>query len=352
MKIRGFITHKRAESYLDCADYFAIDLKDRKIAVSDGISQSFSPSEWSRILVQSYINNKWEPGQDLKPLQSQWLEEVRANLTKLQKQGAVTYMMENMIDERESAGATFCGLSFKKESYDWVCNVIGDSALVKLSRESIDIFSSQNGTFNNRPDYFDSYASQSVGELKSFQGQLQKGEVLFVVSDPLSELFQKSLENKTEKQIIEKILSVRNQNDFCGMVESLRTDFGMHNDDTTLVIVEYDGKKDFNIEQIVMLDELIEKEQQKTELPESRCEIHINEADRNELMSESQLEYRALIYDLENIREKAQSVFFRCVKPYLNNRNLVNKLKKRKQRNYLENLFACFWNELIKELKS
>ena len=93
MKIRGFITHKRAESYLDCADYFAIDLKDRTIAVSDGISQSFSPSEWSRILVQSYINNKWEPGQDLKPLQSQWLEEVRANLIKLQKQGAVTYMM-------------------------------------------------------------------------------------------------------------------------------------------------------------------------------------------------------------------------------------------------------------------
>lgn len=246
----------------------------------------------------------------------------------------------------------FADFHLKKESYDWVCNVIGDSALVKLSGESIDIFSSQNGTFNNRPDYFDSYASQSVGELKSFQGQLQKGEVLFVVSDPLSELFQKSLENKTEKQIIEKILSVRNQNDFCGMVESLRTDFGMHNDDTTLVIVEYDGKKDFNIEQIVMLDELIEKEQQKTELPESRCEIHINEADRNELMSESQLEYRALIYDLENIREKAQSVFFRCVKPYLNNRNLVNKLKKRKQRDYLKNLFACFWNELIKELKS
>ena len=96
MKIRGFITHKQAETYSDCADYFAVNSENRKIAVSDGISQSFSPSEWSRILVESYIEEKWAPEQDLKPLQSQWLNEVRENLKKLQEQGAVTYMTTPM----------------------------------------------------------------------------------------------------------------------------------------------------------------------------------------------------------------------------------------------------------------
>lgn len=355
MKIRGFITHKQAESYSDCADYFAINRKSRKIAVSDGISQSFSPSEWSRILVQSYIEDKWKPGQDLKPLQSQWLKEVHSNLNKLQKQGAVTYMMENMIDERESAGATFCGLLFDG-SYNWVCNVLGDSALVKLSggRKSIEIFSSQNGPFNNRPDYFDSYASKPVGELKSFKDNLKKGDVLLVVSDPFSELLQKSIENKTEGQIVDKILSVRNQDDFCSMVESLRTDFGMHNDDSTLVIIESDGSKDFNIEQIVMLDELIVKEQQKTEAQEVRYETHAKETDKNEPMIESQSEARIRKYKLESIKETAWSVFLRCyyekkkswLPKKIKNRNI------RRKASVIKSFFDYFWSELIKELKS
>lgn len=349
MKIRGFITHKQAEYYSDCADYFAINRESRKIAVSDGISQSFSPSEWSRILVQSYIENKWEPEQDIKPLQSQWLNEVHANLNKLQKQGAVTYMMENMIDERESAGATFCGLSFDGD-YNWVCNVLGDSALVKLSGNSIEIFSSQDGSFNNRPDYFDSYVSQPVGKIKTFRDKLDKGDVLFVVSDPFSELFQKSIENNTDKQIINKLLSIKNQDDFCNMVESLRADFGMHNDDSTLVIIEYDGTRNFNIEQIVLLDELLEMEQRKTEEQENRYETYMKETDKNESIIESKSEAMTLI----KIRETAWRVFLRCynktkklcIPKGIKNKNLCGKNLREKS------FFDYFWRELIKELKS
>lgn len=359
MKIRGFITHKQAESYSDCADYFAINRKLRKIAVSDGISQSFSPLEWSRILVQSYIEDKWVPGQDLRPLQSQWLEEVRANLNELQKQGAVTYMMENLIDERESAGATFCGISFD-DSFQWNCIVLGDSALVKLSGNSIEIFSSQDGPFNNRPDYFDSYASHPVGKLKSIQGKLQKGDVLFVVSDPFSELFQKSIENKTDKQIIEKLLSVRDQDDFCSIVESLRTDFGMHNDDSTLVIIEYDGKEDFNDEKIIVLDELIKKEQQTTEQSKSMFETKPNETYNHEAVRESESDAAVQLYSLESIRRTAMSVFFR-ISDNLTPRSInkvfgkANKKMLRKEkdlRRKMMMIFDAFWNEFIKDLKS
>lgn len=349
MKIRGFITHKQAESYSDCADYFAINAENRKIAVSDGISQSFSPSEWSRLLVQSYIEEKWTPRQDLKPLQTQWLAEVQENLKKLQEQGAVTYMMENMIDGRESAGATFCGLSFDNDC-NWTCEVLGDSALIKLSGSTIEIFSSQEGPFNNRPDYFDSYASQPVGEIKSFHGKLRKEEVLFVVSDPFSELFQKSLENKTEEQIAEKLLTVESQEDFCRIVKFLREDYGMHNDDSTLVIIENDGTKDFNVKQTAILDELIEKERVKSDLTESVSDPILNNSHNVNPVSEVCSEAEAPLDAIENIRKTARDVFSRC---FNENKNLLDKIndwiKKQKKNN---NLFDYFWDELIKELKS
>ena len=349
MKIKGFITHKQAEFYSDCADYFAVNRESRKIAVSDGISQSFSPSEWSRILVKSFIEEKWTPGQDLKPLQSQWLTEVRKNLEKLQEQGSVTYMMENMLDERESAGATFCGLSFDN-GCKWTCNVLGDSALIKLAGNSIEILSSQEGPFNNRPDYFDSYASQSIGEIKAFHGELQNGDVLFVVPDPFSELFQKSLENKTEKQIVEKLLAVENQEDFCRIVESLRTNYEMHNDDSTLLIVEYDGTKDFNIEQTAILDELIENERGRNDLSESISKPLLNDADSNKLESETKIEAEIPLYSHESIRETAQSVFSRC---FNGNQDLLHKINKRiKKKKNKNSFFDFFWDELIKELKS
>ena len=194
--------------------------------------------------------------------------------------------------------------------------------------------------------------------IKAFQGELRKGDVLFVVSDPFSELFQKSLENKTEKQIIEKLLAVENQEDFCLLVGALRADYGMHNDDSTLVIVEYDGTKDFNIEQIAILDELIENERQKIDLPESISKLILNDSDSKGIVSETQIEAEAPEYNLEDIRETARYVFCRCKKEERRTRikGLKNSKRQRctkKLRNSKEKFsFDYFWDELIKELKS
>ena len=134
------------------------------------------------------------------------------------------------------------------------------------------------------------------------------------------------------------------------MVESLRADFGMHNDDSTLVIIEYDGTRNFNIEQIVLLDELLEMEQRKTEEQENRYETYMKETDKNESIIESKSEAMTLI----KIRETAWRVFLRCynktkklcIPKVIKNKNLCGKNLREKS------FFDYFWRELIKELKS
>lgn len=58
MKVRGYITHKAAEKFSDCADYFGICPQTKRVAVSDGVSQSTMPLEWARILVNAYVKRR------------------------------------------------------------------------------------------------------------------------------------------------------------------------------------------------------------------------------------------------------------------------------------------------------
>ena len=52
---------------------------------------------------------------------------------------------------------------------------------------------------------------------------------------------------------------ISSYNDFLNLVDKWRAEENMHNDDSTLVIVKYDGKDDFNIDKCTTyLDELID----------------------------------------------------------------------------------------------
>ena len=69
MKLKAYITHKKAEKYSDCADYFGICPPQKRVAVSDGVSQSIMPLEWAKILVSAYLDKSWEPEQNVTSLQ-------------------------------------------------------------------------------------------------------------------------------------------------------------------------------------------------------------------------------------------------------------------------------------------
>lgn len=260
MKIRGFITHKVAECFTDCADYFKINRETKRIAVSDGVSQSIMPLEWAKILANAYTDDSWELVDEIAPLQKKWEDEARTFLESEKKKGKNPWLLENSLNEHQGAGATICGISFG-DSGKWKASILGDSCLVKVDREGkiSEIISSKDGVFDNRPDYFDSYLEKR-GTVKCVEGVLQDSEKILLVSDPFSELFQKVKETDINQLVVKNLLDVHTFNEYERVVDSLRNLLHMHNDDSTLVIIEPDQCDDFTIEFQKTLDELIKDE--------------------------------------------------------------------------------------------
>ena len=260
MKIRAFITHKKAEKYSDCADYFGICRQTKKVAVSDGVSQSIMPLEWAKILVRAYLEDGWEPTMDTAPLKDKWLKEANDYLAEQRARNINPWMLENCINNKDGAGATFCGITFLSAN-TWKASVLGDSCLVIVDQNNniSQIVSSKDGIFDNRPDYFDSFGDK-YGVVKTIEGKLTDNQKLLLVSDPFSELFQKNADSVELQTILNKIFKIEDYEQYLQLVEDFRKYYKMHNDDSTLVIIEYDANEEFTILWEEKLEDLISKE--------------------------------------------------------------------------------------------
>ncbi len=377
MKIRGFITHKCAERYSDCADYFSIDAKTKKIAVSDGISQSIMPLEWAKILSNKFTSGIWSPGDDIAPLQKIWqneanqfLDEQKKDAEKKDADNAYPWMLENCLEANEGAGATFCGITFK--DFNWDAAILGDSCLVSVKKKNgsfniEQIYSSkENNHFDNNPDYFDSF-NNTVGSLKTRKGQLGKTNVLMIVTDPFSELFERIKNTEEENSIIQKILAVQNQDEYCALVDELRNQYQMHDDDSTLIIIEHDKNGDFSIKYEMTLEEAIENEKntlsaepQPLSRPESfknnngiTLDTMINRTAADDSTSNSlmnQPEKTIPITVIRDFKDIAYKLFKDSVLP---GKKWWEKFlsKEGQQESQLKNQFNIFWEEVINKLE-
>ena len=89
MKIKAFIYHKRAEKYNDCQDWFGINFQTKRIAISDGMSQSIFPQWWARILVDYYLEKGYFP-QDIRPLQEKWQRMLQDEIQRREEEALTT----------------------------------------------------------------------------------------------------------------------------------------------------------------------------------------------------------------------------------------------------------------------
>lgn len=255
MKIRAFITHKKAEHFQDCQDRFSVNKDTKSVAVSDGMSQSIFQKIWAEILSEAYTKNgDWIPSQECDhmtvktKLSSMWSNQVKNRLTEMQNEGKNTTRTENSLALGDSAGATIVGVRFAGKK--WRGDVLGDSCLIELVGAKIKRFlSSQEGdSFDNHPDYYDSNPKKKgKGVPKAIEGELSNGMSLLLVSDPFSDFLLEQKKNGKESQFVEEILSVTSHDDFENLVSKWRAAYGMHNDDSTLLIIEHDGSDELNI---------------------------------------------------------------------------------------------------------
>ena len=265
MVIRAFLTHKLSESYKDCQDSFDILVHNKAIAVADGISQSIFPKIWADLLTHHFVRNPsalFLSEDFVDPIRNEWNERVaEVRLEKVQQNDPYLWKLDENLASGRSAGATFLGMWF--EGNAWSCIVLGDSCLVAVSDNNkiTEIMSSksEDEEFDNYPDYLDSSTLIShKGESKYFHGELNGSEKLFLVTDALSDyLFRKRKED--DFTIVDALLKIQNQDEFEELVGVLRLQ-GMTNDDTTLVIVENDGKEIWSVPFGTDLEFLIKKE--------------------------------------------------------------------------------------------
>lgn len=278
MKITGFITHKLSENFSDCQDRFRVNSDTKSIALSDGMSQSFLQAIWADLLCREFTDNKeWIPsdGEALRNIREEWTRKCSEHLQEQEKAGNPhSYLIRNALRNNASAGATFLGvrLDTKKLEY-WV---LGDSCLIHIKNGKIgsleSIISSQEGDFNSFPDFLDSHpAKKAKGTIKHGTIMLSEGDVLLLVSDPFSDFFYEKVKSgETCEGYISQIMDLKSHDDFERLVSDWRK-AGMTNDDSTLIIIEYDNNSDFSISKMDDIYKMSEEEKVKKEEEEQKA---------------------------------------------------------------------------------
>ena len=286
MKVRAFITHKLCEQYADCQDRFCINPDNRRIGLSDGMSQSIFPSYWAELLSKQYANEGHCNDDDRIKLCASWLQRVNQYREEQISIGKDPWRLDNFIAARKGAGATICGVNFENAT-DWKGDVLGDSCIVKVNTKEfkLEILTSEDKAFDSFPDFYDSFPEKKGrGTIKSFEGRIGSDDILLLVSDPFSEFFTENKDNV--KDLVEQILMLNNHDDYCKLVDNWRAK-GMHNDDSTLCVVEFDNDIALNIQYQDFVDELIENEKfvnnnEETQVETSEEDLNAEESNKNE----------------------------------------------------------------------
>lgn len=246
-------THKEMENISGCQDNFSSNEAKNCFAIADGATQSFYSSIWSKLLVNYFCENpqidknNWQEW--LKPIQKEWLEEVRAELEKAEKgENPAWIEIQNRLNRFESATSTFIGLQFIENQAK--ISIVGDSCLFifqgnKLKgNQLIQTHLLQNSTdFNNQPEYFGSRYKNNDYEPKFLDIELKykqfSDKLYFVLAtDALAEYIFKYTEQ--QRDILKTLLKINSEQEFENFVKYARQDdtIKMKNDDVTLMILE------------------------------------------------------------------------------------------------------------------
>jgi hypothetical protein len=161
VSIKGFITCKSAEQFIDCADNYAVNKSSHRFSVSDGVSKSFFPKVWSEILVTQFVERTdLKENELIKVCQEEWQKKI----DEIVRLPDTKWFTKSQFNRKDPALATFVGLQFFEKEKKWSASALGDSflffvpngfkdyqkELVKLSSKAEPI------VFDNFPDYLTS----------------------------------------------------------------------------------------------------------------------------------------------------------------------------------------------------
>lgn len=295
VSIKGFITCKSAEQYIDCADNYAVNKSSHRFSVSDGVSKSFFPKVWSEILVTQFVERTdLKENELIKVCQEEWQKRIDEILSLPDTK----WFTKSQYNRKDPALATFVGLQFFEKEKKWSASALGDSflffvpngfkdyekELVKLSSKTEPV------VFDNFPDYLTSIGGSHKGRAEEKSGNLRNG-TFYLMTDALAEWFIKEGENASGKITVWK-----SQADFERFITQAIEENQLTNDDCAILCIELTEveKKGINYSkiQVTVLNDLItDQEADKEKITVKKLkEEKIKEQKRAEIQKAKELE--------------------------------------------------------------
>lgn len=243
IEIVTFTLPKIKENPEDIQDAFYFSDDRTMVAIADGASSSLYPRTWADILVKKFceysgnsiqeIYKNWQ--QWLKPLQHEWFQYYQAI-----QQDATVEWYRKATQNKNFGSSTFVGLKLHTPDQGgntyWECLAIGDSCLFQVKANSKEIIPFPMTRYEDFSSVTD--AVHSLSQYKSppplfCNGYYDKNDIFLLATDALAEWILKDLESQGKRWV--KLLTLSDQEEFAKLIENLRSDKLIENDDTTFL---------------------------------------------------------------------------------------------------------------------
>lgn len=244
---------KTNESPSDCQDTIAANPQTGRFAVADGVTRSFFPAEWSRLLVEHFCFDssdlnltllKTKNWQDwLTPIQDKWSALIQEKVSK--KTGMASVHLKNSLLSNEPAASTFTGIEIRSNgqgNFEWQGMVIGDSCLFHFKGNKINSYLAKSSLdFNYHPEYFSSVPIGKNHQPTFISGTFESGDVFLLATDALAKWIFNQYERggTTWNQTWVSLMNLRNWKDLYSFVANARekVENPMDDDDVALIIL-------------------------------------------------------------------------------------------------------------------
>lgn len=245
LKISAYALHKAGTEIRLYEDAYAFDEAAGRAAVADGASDAFEAGAWARLLVTTYVH---APPLINPEAFLEWLQSPARAWNATLNWAALPWYAEEKA--RTVGGlATLLGFSLDDtgevdaQTVRWTALAVGDACLLHVRKHDVLMrFPIENAeAFGTTPALLSTHLQhdKSVledGALRHYGGTCQAGDLFLLATDAMAEWLY-GLADLNELKLGWESISTLIEEDFEALIEELRTQSIIRNDDVTLLVL-------------------------------------------------------------------------------------------------------------------
>lgn len=262
--VQVFWVPKEGYSQDEYEDAFSCSPETGHFAIADGATESSFADLWAQCLVQRYTATPPQGKPPSTPVLQEWLSPLQREWHSSIAWDRLPWYAEEKA--RTGAFATFLGLRFEppkppeKPSFFkrlfggnngpanplWNAICVGDSNMFHIRNNSVARSwpLEKSSEFDSRPILISSNPNRNQpvwDDVKYLEGDYQEGDIFVLATDAIAKWFLQRVEAGSRPW--QQLLEIKNDDEYGAFVTKLRKDFGMRNDDTTVIFFKWTASR-------------------------------------------------------------------------------------------------------------